>query len=119
MSTIHYIEFKTAEGVLLQRVDRIDSILETHGTGKNRGRGSFLLLLANGVRVEILGETRESLRTRMRDQGSPVVFVALPREPEPTLRVVPTAMGNAVLAAEVEEEEPLPGAEDDEDDGSL
>ena len=61
---LHFLEFRTREGMMcLQRADEISTVLEsTIGNGKDKPKQTILyLLLRNNNRIEVVGETRESL----------------------------------------------------------
>lgn len=73
---IYMLEFRTADGMtLLQRLDDISTILESTVPVKGgQPKRVLYLLLANNNRVQVVGETRDSIIKRMRDsQGMPVV----------------------------------------------
>lgn len=82
MSLVHMIEFKTREGLLaLQRVDHISTILEsTIPVKAGHTRTVMYLLLQNGNKVEVVGETRESLFTRIRECVGAVVILPMKTE---------------------------------------
>lgn len=79
MASIHFLEFRTREGQMaLQRVDHISTILETTLTPKGgESRTIMYLLLQNMNRIEVVGETRDSIMHRLMScTGSmPVVVV--------------------------------------------
>lgn len=67
MAHINLIEFRTRDGMMaLQRADHISTILETVVTPKGKPSLTvFYLLLQNNNRIEIIGETRESIFERL------------------------------------------------------
>jgi hypothetical protein len=78
---IFLLEFETVDGTtLLQRLDHITSILESTLPVKDGPpRKVLYLLLANNNRIQVVGETRDSIIKRMRDaQGLPVIIQERP-----------------------------------------
>jgi hypothetical protein len=63
MAHIQMIEFITREGLTcLQRADDISTILETTHTPRGGAKQTVMyLLLRNNNRIEVVGETRESI----------------------------------------------------------
>lgn len=106
---VHFMELRTREGILLQRLDHVSTILENVVPGRGNGPANtvFHLLLANNVKIEVIGETRESLKARMHGAGMQIVVIPLPAEPEPALPVVAEPVGNAVIAVQQPEPEPV------------
>lgn len=97
---VHFMEFQTPEGVLIQRLERIDSILESRRPAKDGSPGKtvFHFILANNAKVEVLNETRASLKARIDGAGANMVIIPMPEpEPEP-LPVIAEPTGNAVVA---------------------
>lgn len=82
MSLVHFIEFKTREGmVALQRADLISTVLESTMPVKGGHTKTVIyLLLQNGNKIEVVGETRDGLFKRIRDYVGTVVIV--PLEPD-------------------------------------
>lgn len=78
-SPIHMLEFLLVDGsTLYQRVDQLGSIIET----TKDGRKIIHLLLANNNRVQVIGETKESINRRITIATSAAVVV-IARDPEP------------------------------------
>lgn len=97
MAALNFLEFKTREGLMcLQNADDISTVLEsTIGNGKDKPFQTILyLLLRNNNRIEVMGETRESLMDRLYQSSGqrPVIILKLPEpEPEPEAVVEPAA----------------------------
>lgn len=73
---IHYASFRTREGLTaLQNVEDISTILES--VHKPKGQEPitvFYLLLRNNNRLEVVGETRQSLKDKLCATGLQVIF---------------------------------------------
>lgn len=84
MSYVHMLEFRTREGLIaLQRADHISTILEsTIPVKAGHTRTVMYLLLQNGNKVEVVGETRDSIFARLRECVGTVVLVPAPVLPE-------------------------------------
>lgn len=90
---IHMLAFNTRDGKVVQRADHISTIWETTGKG---GAPTVFLMLANNVKLELIGETLTSVMHRLHQCGGlPVVFH---REEE--------SQGLAEMAAEAADAEP-------------
>lgn len=86
MAFIHFMEFRAADGTtILQRADDISTIIESVTTPKSGPAKVVIhLLLRNNNRVQVVGETRDSIRRRIVSQGHMVVVEGDPApEPEP------------------------------------
>lgn len=102
---VHFMEFKTPGGVLLQRLGAIDSIIENRSA-----KGvTFFIVVGNNAKIEVLGETRESLKERLSGAGTNIVIVPLPEDVPLAMPAPPEPVGNAVLPpSEVALPEPEP-----------
>lgn len=82
MSFVHILEFKTREGLIaLQRADHISTILESTIPVKGgHTRTVMYLLLQNGNKIEVVGESRDSIFARLRECVGTVVLVERPTE---------------------------------------
>lgn len=81
-SHIHFIEFQTREGLmLLVRADEIASMLETVHAPKGKEPLTLIyLVLRNNNRMEIVGETRESVFHKLLECNGTVPVVVHMRE---------------------------------------
>lgn len=62
---IHMLVLRSRDGTLIQRADAISSILEVRG----KNSSTIFLILANNVKVEVLGETLNSLLVKLSECG--------------------------------------------------
>lgn len=96
---VHFMEFRTPEGVVIQRLDSIQTILEAKGKG---GETTFFLIVGQNVKIQVLDETRESIRQRLNGAGTNMVVVPLPEEPPEPVMDPGIPVGNAVALPEPE-----------------
>lgn len=87
---LHFMEFKTREGLMcLQRADQISTILESTlpAKGDQPAQTILYLLLDNKNRIEVVGETRDSILRKFYSVTGTLPLVILrhePPEPETT-----------------------------------
>lgn len=62
---IHMLVLRSRDGTLIQRADAISSILEVPG----KNGSTIFLILANNVKVEIVGETLNTLLIKLSECG--------------------------------------------------
>lgn len=84
MAFIHFMEFTAVDGTsILQRSDDISTIIETvHAPKGGVARTVIHLLLRNNNRIQVSGETRESIIRGLIAQGNAVVVEKPPALPE-------------------------------------
>ena len=84
MAFIHFMEFRSVDGTaILQRADEISTVIESVIRPRVGDPVTTIhLLLRNNNRVQVAGETRESLIRRLVAQGNIIVIEGDPLPPQ-------------------------------------